>query len=76
MSFFLNMINEFEKTSLLIIASTFTAAGAAVITTDTGKGVLLLLISAGILMLRGILKQKGYELEAAAKMKTPSTETP
>ncbi len=71
------MVDEFTKTSLLIVASSFTAAGAAVLTTDTMKGVLLLLISAGILILRGYMKQKGYELETAANREAPpSTETP
>jgi len=60
-------MNELTKTSLLIIASIFTAAGAAVLTTDIVKGCILLLIASGVLVLRGWLKKKGYDIEAAAK---------
>lgn len=52
-------MTEVTKTSLLVIASIFTAGGAAVLTTDITKGSILLLIGVAVLVLRGWLKQKG-----------------
>lgn len=60
-------MNETTKTSFLIVASIFTAAGAAVLTTDIVKGVILLLIAVGVLAFRGYLKKKGYNDKVAAK---------
>lgn len=61
------MTSELTKTSLLIVSSVFTAAGAAILTVDIVKGSILLLIAVGVLVLRGYLKKKGYEIEAANK---------
>lgn len=54
--------SEFSKTSLLIIATIFTAIGAAKLNTDPVVGSILLLIAVGILVLRGWLKHKGIEV--------------
>lgn len=51
--------SEFTKTSLLVIATIFTGAGASVLTTDIVKGCVLLFIAIGVLILRGVLKHKG-----------------
>ena len=61
------MISEITKTSLLIVATVFTAAGAAVLAEDIVTGSILLFISIGVLILRGYLKKKGYDTETAAK---------
>ena len=53
------MTSEVTKTSLLVIASIFTAGGAAVLTADVVKGSILLLVGVAVLVLRGWLKQKG-----------------
>ena len=58
----MNGASETTKTSLLIVASICTAAGAADLTTDVIKGSILLLIAVGVLVLRGWLKQKGIEV--------------
>jgi len=50
--------NETAKTSLLIIASTFTAIGAGMLSVNILTGSILLLIAVGILTLRGYLKGK------------------
>ena len=51
-------MNEPAKTSLLIIAGIFTAVGAAQLVTDLVGGSVLLLIGAGVLIVRGVLKAK------------------
>ena len=52
-------MNETTKTSLLIVATVFTAAGASMISTDVVRGSILLLLAVGTLVFRGWLKQKG-----------------
>lgn len=49
-------MNETAKTSLLIIATIFTGVGAAEMTKDVVAGTILLLLAAGVLILRGFLK--------------------
>ena len=50
--------NETAKTSLLAIATIFTAVGGAMLSVSILTGSILLLISVGILVLRGYLKAK------------------
>ncbi len=50
---------ETTKTSLLVIATIFTGVGGATLPNEPVTGSILLLIAAGILVLRGYLKQKG-----------------
>jgi len=52
-------MTEFGKTSLLIIASIFTGVGGAKLATDPVTGSILLLVAAGVLVVRGYLKYKG-----------------
>lgn len=52
-------MNELAKTSFLIIATIFTAAGAALLPTKIIAGTFLLLVAVIILALRGYLKKKG-----------------
>lgn len=56
-------MSETQKTSLLIIATVFSASGAALLITDFYKGILLLLLAVGTLVLRGWLKQKGIAVK-------------
>lgn len=51
--------NETVKTSLLAIAGIFGSVGGAMLPANIVTGSILLLISVGILVLRGILKAKG-----------------
>lgn len=60
-SIFMNGPSETTKTSLLIIASIFTATGGALLPTDGVKGSILLLLGVAVLVIRGYLKQKGIE---------------
>jgi hypothetical protein len=53
------MTAEFNKTSLIIIATIFTGFGGATLSTNTWVGIVSLLIAAGILVLRGWLEGKG-----------------
>ena len=57
------MNNEITKTSLLIVSTIFTGVGAATLQTDIIKGSVMLLIAVGVLVLRGYLKKKGYNIE-------------
>jgi len=50
--------NEVVKTSLLIIANIFTGFGAGMLANNILVGSILLLIAAGVLVIRGILKKK------------------
>lgn len=50
--------NETAKTSFLIIAQIFTAIGAGMLSSNILVGTVLLLIAAGVLAVRGILKKK------------------
>ena len=50
--------NETAKTSLLIIASIFTAVGGGMLGVNILTGSVLLLIAVGVLVLRGYLKKK------------------
>ena len=61
------MTSEITKTSLLAIASIFSAVGGSMLATDTVSGGALLVVGVLILILRGWLKQKGYDVEAAKK---------
>lgn len=54
-------MTETTKTSLLVIASIFTAVGGAMLTANVITGSILLLIAVGVLVLRGYLKKKGIE---------------
>jgi len=56
------MPSEFTKTSLLVIATIFTGAGAGMLSTNVVTGSALLLIAVGVLVLRGWLKQKGIDI--------------
>jgi len=58
------MISEITKTSLLVIATIFTGVGSATLSTNIVNGSILLLIAAGVLILRGWLKQKGIDARA------------
>ena len=57
------MYGEFTKTSLLIIATIFTGIGAAILQTDITRGSIMLVIAVGVLVLRGYLKKKGYDIK-------------
>ena len=58
------MNNEYTKTSLLIIASILTAAGAAMMESNIVAGCVLLGLAVVVLIVRGVLKAKGIEIEA------------
>jgi hypothetical protein len=55
---------DFAKESLLYIAMVFVTTGATIL---AGKeyvaGALFLLLAAGLIIVRAILKKKGYEIE-------------
>ena len=52
---------EITKTSLLVIATIFTAVGAATLPANILHGSILLLAAVLVLTLRGYLKQKGID---------------
>ena len=56
------MTSELTKTSLLVIATTFTGVGAATLATNIVSGSILLLIAVAVLVLRGYLKHKGIDV--------------
>jgi len=58
------MNSEITKTSLLVIASILTATGAAILVENTVTGSLLLAGAVVVLIVRGVLKVKGIELES------------
>jgi len=60
-------MNEEMKTSLLIIATIFSTAGAVALTTDVVKGSILLGIAITVLIVRGILKKKGLIAETPSQ---------
>ena len=55
-------MSELQKTSLLIIATIFTATGASVLSENVGQGIILLLLAVATLILRGWLKKKGFDI--------------
>lgn len=56
------MTSELTKTSLLIIATIFTGAGASALSANIINGSVLLLMAVGVLVLRGWLKQQGIDI--------------
>ena len=58
------MNKEITKTSLLIVASILTAAGAATLVSNTVTGCILLGFAVVVLIVRGALKAIGIELES------------
>jgi len=56
-------MTEVTKTSLSIIATIFTGAGAALLLRNPIVGSILLLIAVGVLALRGWLKSRGIEVK-------------
>ena len=61
------MSSEITKTSLLVIATILTATGASILVESTTTGSLLLAGAVVVLIIRGVLKAKGIELESSAK---------
>jgi hypothetical protein len=60
----MNINLDFAKESLLYIAMCFTGAGSAALTAEKYLvGSILLLIGAGLIIGRSILKKKGYEVK-------------
>ena len=58
------MNKEVTKTSLLVIASILTATGAATLVSNVTIGLILLGAAVIVLIVRGVLKAKGIELES------------
>jgi hypothetical protein len=55
---------EFAKESLLYIAMLFvTAGGAALSAKEYLIGIVLLILGGGVVVLRAILKKKGYDIK-------------
>jgi len=68
------MTSEITKTSLLVVATVFTATGASVLADDIVTGSILLFVAIAVLILRGYLKKKGYDLEGAAAKRSDNAD--